>query len=63
METSSKVYSEGETPFTKAWVHYHSVSQNPKDHWDFYFEDPQFTEQNNTGIGHLKTPTGDTYSQ
>ena len=63
METSSKVYRDRETPFAKACVHYHSVSQNPEHHWDFYFEDPQFTEQNNTGIGHLKTPTGDTYSQ
>ena len=63
IQSSVAQYKRGEKSFTTACVHTHTIENEPRDMWDFIFTHPDFTEENNTGVGKFTSPTGDVYFQ
>ena len=63
IQSSVAQYKRGEKSYATACVHTHTIENEPKDMWDFIFTHPDFTEENNTGVGTFTSPTGDVYFQ
>ena len=59
LDNSTAEYRNGNKLFSEVCVHYHTTDAEVTDYWDFEFEDPRYTEDNNTGIGTVRTRTGD----